>query len=158
MWGDWNLLSFHLVLLGPNFHFHTCKALTSEEEMCLDGLSSCWHCLPLKCSLSYCTISSAAPETSPEPNPQQQLDLRLPGVIGIQIRRSSAAGAPQDKKHQGDVKGWAAEVCPRYPSQDTRRFVCSALTPWAALAENTTGETLHWTTQVPQNSTCRQGL
>lgn len=158
MWGDWNLLSFHLVLLGPNFHFHTCKALTSEEEMCLDGLSSCWHCLPLKCSLSYCTISSAAPETSPEPNPQQQLDLRLPGVISMQIRRSSAAGAPQDKKHQGDVKGWAAEVCPHYPSQDTRCFICSALPPWAALAENTTGETLHWTAQVPQNSTCRQGL
>lgn len=41
---DQNLLSFYFVLLGPNFHFHTYKALTSEEVACVDGHSSCWHC------------------------------------------------------------------------------------------------------------------
>ena len=39
--------SFHLVHLGPNFHFHTYKALTGEEVACLDVCSSCWHDPPL---------------------------------------------------------------------------------------------------------------
>lgn len=31
--------------------------------------------------------------------------------------RSSAAVASQDKKHQGSMKGWAAEACIHFSSQ-----------------------------------------
>lgn len=142
MFGDGNLLSFHLVLLGLNFHFHTRKALTSGGVACLDGHSSCWHCFPLNCSLSHCTTATWS---------------EIPWCYQNANQKFSCCCFTRQKT-PGECKrlGSSGLSSLPFPScQDTRPFICSALTHWAALAENMTGEMLSWTIQVTQNSTCR---
>lgn len=151
--GDQNLLSFHLVLLGPNFHFHTCKALTSEEVASLDPqqlltlpsikvlplllgkqLSCSWNKLwtttPTPCEITWCYHNANQ-------------------------GKFSCCCFTRQKKTPGEherLGSWGLSSRSFPSCQDTRPFICSALTPWAALAENMTGEALYWTMQVPQNS------
>lgn len=105
-------------------------------------VSSCRHCFPLSCSPSYCTTATGSEIPWHYQNANQKF-----GCCCFTRQKT-----PGEGKRLGS---WGLSLLPFPSCQDTRPFICSALTPWAALAENMTGEVLYWTTQVPQNPTCR---
>lgn len=156
-------LSFHLVHLGPNFHFPTCKALTSEEGACLVDSSSCWHYPPLR-------VPSVVVQTAQLPLKQVLNPMHNSNVICDYLVLSECkSGEVQQLLHKAKTMGrvWKGGhlriiISTSFPScQDTRSFICNAITVWAVLAEYITGKVLYWTMQVLQNSICRlvgQGL